>query len=162
MANKLQVDRLDLKIMSALQRDGRTTKAELSKTVGLSATPCCMRIAKLEAAGLIKGYHADIDMERLGGLSEFLVTVGFREWTPDRAKQFEELVADIPHIVECNAVFGSIDYVMRVMAADARHYQEVMEPLLVIELDYTTYPVSRTVRDIHAVPTAGLLSAPLR
>jgi Lrp/AsnC family transcriptional regulator of ectoine degradation len=129
MARTRAVDRLDIKIMAALERNGRMTKAELSDVVGLSVTPCSARIAKLEAAGFIKGYHADIDLERICDLSQFTVVVSIQQWTPERARQFEELVAGIAQIIECDAVFGSVDFVMRVYATDADHCREVMEPL---------------------------------
>ncbi|MCJ8156585.1 Lrp/AsnC family transcriptional regulator [Sphingomonas sp. LaA6.9] len=144
--------------MTALERNGRITKAELSEAVGLSATPCSMRISKLEAAGLIKGYHADVDLEQVGNLSQFAVIVSIREWTPDRARQFETIVAGIPQIVECDAVFGSVDYMMRIYAAHAQHYREIMEPLLAIELDYATFPISRSVRAPHEVSMTALLA----
>tara|TARA_R110000850_G_scaffold133661_1_gene254748 strand:+ start:159 stop:668 length:510 start_codon:yes stop_codon:yes gene_type:complete len=158
MTRTRAVDRLDLKIMAALERNGRMTKAELSDVVGLSVTPCSTRIAKLEAAGFIKGYHADIDLERIGDLSQFTVVVSIQQWTPERAREFEELVAGIAQIIECDAVFGSVDFVMRVYATDADHCREVMEPLLSIGLDTIVFPVSRTVRALYDVSMTALVA----
>lgn len=158
MALTRAIDRLDIKIMAALERNGRMTKAQLSDTVGLSATPCSTRIAKLETAGYIKGYHADIDLERIGALSQFTVLVSIQQWTPEHARQFEELVAGIAQIFQCDAVFGSVDFIMCVYAADAGHCCEIMQPLLSIGLDYTIFPVSRTVRALHDVSMTALLA----
>jgi Lrp/AsnC family transcriptional regulator of ectoine degradation len=151
------IDRLDLRIKAALERDGRMTKAELSDVVGLSPTPCGARVGKLEAAGFIKGYHADIAVERMTGLTRFTVVVSIREWTPDAARRFEEMVATIPQISECDAVFGSVDFVMTVYAADEGHCRALLAPLDAIGLDCALLPVARSVRAPHDVPLTGLL-----
>ena len=151
------IDRLDVRIMAALERDGRMTKAELSDVVGLSPTPCGARVAKLEVAGFIKGYHADIAVERMTGLTGFTVVVSIREWTPDAARRFEEMVVTIPQIVECDAVFGSVDFVMSLYASDEDHCRALLAPLEAIGLDCTLLPVARSVRAPHDVPLMGLL-----
>jgi Lrp/AsnC family transcriptional regulator of ectoine degradation len=143
--------------MAALERDGRMTKAELSEIVGLSPTPCGARIAKLEAAGLIRSYCADIAVERITDLARFTVIMSIRQWTPDAARRFEDIVATIPHIVECDAVFGSVDFVMTLYAVDEAHCHGLLAPLDVVELDYTLLPVLRTVRAPHDVLLAALL-----
>ncbi|MBX4389605.1 Lrp/AsnC family transcriptional regulator, partial [Mycobacterium tuberculosis] len=73
---------------------------------------------KLETAGHIRGYHADVAVERVTGLTRFTVIVSIREWTPDAARRFEEMVEAIPQIAECDAVFGAVDFVMTAYAAD--------------------------------------------
>ncbi len=152
------LDRLDIRIMAALERDGRMTKAELADVVGLSPTPCGARVAKLEAAGYIRGYHADIAVERVTGLARFAVVVSIREWTPEAARRFEEMVATIPHIVGCEAVFGSVDFVMTVYAADEGNCRALLAPLDAIGLDCTLLPVSRDVRGPHDVSLTALLT----
>jgi Lrp/AsnC family transcriptional regulator of ectoine degradation len=142
----VELDRLDLKILAALHRDGRITKVELSESVGLSTTPCCTRIERLEREGFIRGYHADVDIERLASFNRFIVTVSLHDYTPEKARRFEAIIADIPFIVECDAVFGSIDYVLEILALSTEHYHEIVEPMLELELDYTTFPVSRHLR----------------
>jgi Lrp/AsnC family transcriptional regulator of ectoine degradation len=151
------IDRLDVKIMAALERDGRMTKAELSEVVGLSPTPCGARVAKLEGAEYIRGYYADIAVERITGSSRFTVIVSIREWTPEAARRFEELVANIPQISECDAVFGSVDFVMAVYAADEEHCRVLLAPLDAVGLDCTILPVSRAVRAPRDVPLIALL-----
>ncbi len=151
------IDRLDVKIMAALEHDGRMTKAELSDVVSLSPTPCGARVAKLEAAGFIKGYHADIAVERITGLTRFTVIVSIREWTPEAARRFEELVVTTSQIVECDAVFGSVDFVMTIYAANEGDCRALLAPLDAIGLDCTLFPVARSVRAPHDVPLMGLL-----
>ncbi len=141
------LDAIDLRILATLARDGRISKVTLAADIGLSPTPCAVRIEKLEAAGHIRGTHADLDIERLGNLSQFLVLVSIRDCTPDKADQFEAIVAATPNIAACDAVSGAADYVMRIFARNVRHYHETMAPFLAMEIDYTTYPVSKTVKD---------------
>lgn len=141
------LDRIDLEILATLRTAGRTSKINLADAVGLSPTPCAMRIERLEAAGFIRGYHADLDLERLGNLSQFVVMVSIKDITPQKSGQFEAIVSRSMNIVACDAVSGAVDYVMRILARNVRHYHEIMEPFLAMELDYTTYPISKNVND---------------
>ncbi len=140
------LDAIDLQILAELARDGRISKVRLAEITGLSPTPCAMRIERSERAGYIRGYHADIDIERLGNLSQFIVLARLRDYTAETARQFEAIVAATPNIVLCDAVSGSSDYAMRIFARNVRHYHETMAPFLVMEIDYTTYPVSKAVK----------------
>lgn len=145
----LGLDSFDLEILAALQRDGRMTKVKLAELVNLSPTPCGSRIERLEKAGLIRGYHADIDTAKLARLTRFRVTVSIRNWTPPKARRFEAVIAKIPNIVECEAVLGDIDYIVTVLAASVGHYQELIGALLAAvtdEIDFTTYPVSKSIK----------------
>lgn len=141
------LDRIDLEILATLRADGRTSKIKLAEAVGLSPTPCAMRIERLEAAGFIRGYHADLDLERLGNLSQFIVMVRIKDITPEKSGQFEAIVSKSVNIVACDAVVGSVNYVMRILAQNVRHYRAIMEPFLAMEIDYTTYPISKNVSD---------------
>ena len=153
------LDAIDRQILAALARDGRISKVNLSAEIGLSPTPCAMRIAKLEAAGHIRGYHADLDIERLGNLSQFVVLVSIRDRTTEKASQFESIVAATRYIVTSDAVSGAADYVMRIFARNARHYHEIMAPFLAMEIDYTTYPVSKSVKDRARADLARVIGA---
>jgi Lrp/AsnC family transcriptional regulator of ectoine degradation len=155
------LDAIDLQLLAALAMDGRISKVRLAAAVGLSPTPCAMRIEKLEAAGHIRGYHADLDIERLGSLSQFVVLATIRDCTPEKASQFEAIVAGTPHIVACDAVSGAADYAMRIFARNVRHYHEIMAPFLAMEIDYTTYPVSKAVKDRAAHDIERLFGAAL-
>lgn len=142
-----RLDPIDLKILAALQADGRLSKVRLARAIGLSPTPCAARIDRLEAADIIRGYHAALDVERLGNLSQFVVTVSIKDHSPQKSRQFEAIVGESLYIVACDAVFGAVDYVMRIFARNVRHYHAIMEPFLTMEMDYTTYPVSKNIRD---------------
>jgi len=141
--SKSKLDRRDLRILGALCQNGRETMTELSKRVGLSATPCSARVEDLQSTGMILGYHADVDVERLGDLSLYCVTIALKSWTPTSAHAVESLIMSNPYIVACDSLFGSIDYVIWVYARSTQHYHSILEPFQAFELDYTTYPVSR-------------------
>jgi DNA-binding Lrp family transcriptional regulator len=140
---KSKIDRLDLRILAALSQNGRETMTDLSKKVGLSPTPCSARVESLEATGLIMGYQADVDVERLGSLSLYCVTIALKSWTPSLSRAVEALILASPYIVGCDSLFGALDYVIWVYARNTQHYHSILEPFQAFELDYTTHPVSR-------------------
>jgi len=142
---KAKIDRLDLRILTALCQSGRATMTDLAKKVGLSPTPCSTRVESLEASGMILGYQADIDVERLADLSLYCVTIALKSWTPASSRAVESLILASPYIVSCESLFGSLDYLIWVYARNARHYHSILEPFEAFELDYTTHPVSRRI-----------------
>ena len=140
-----KVDRLDLHILTELAERGRQTITELSKSVGLSSSPCAARLEQLEADGIIIGYQGDIDLERLADLSLYYVTVAGRPWSLALAQKLEALMLESPYIVAADHLFGSIDYLLRVYARSTQHYHEIMAPFVELQVDYETWPVSRCV-----------------
>ncbi|MCW5745688.1 MAG: Lrp/AsnC family transcriptional regulator [Alphaproteobacteria bacterium] len=125
-----RLDRLDLKILAALQADGRMTNVRLAEKVGLSPTPCLQRVRRLEKAGYIAGYGARIDAARLGASIVVFTEITLRSHTRDDFLRFERLVQDVPHIVGCHLVSGGYDYLVQFMARDVAHYQDIIEALL--------------------------------
>jgi Lrp/AsnC family transcriptional regulator, regulator of ectoine-degradation genes len=142
---KAEADRLDMRILTALSERGRQTLTELAKTVGLSATPCGARVEHLESEKLILGYHADVDVERIANLSLYFVTIAANPYSADLARKLEALMTASPYIVSADALFGSIDYILRVYARSTQHYHSIMAPFVELGVDYETWPVSRKV-----------------
>jgi Lrp/AsnC family transcriptional regulator of ectoine degradation len=139
------IDRLDMRILTALSERGRQTLTELSKKVGLSATPCAARLEHLEAQKVILGYHADVDIEGIADLSPYFVTITANPYSADLARKLEALMAASPYIVSADALFGSLDYILRVYARSTQHYHAIMAPFVELGVDYETWPVSRKV-----------------
>src|SRR5436190_4550907 len=112
------MDALDRTILRHLQADGRLTNVELAERVGLSPSPCLRRVRALERAGVIRGYHADIDPAALG--RGFEVTVHVELTLKDRStvEAFETAIAAFEDVVECRRMFGLPDYLVRVAVAD--------------------------------------------
>ena len=106
-----KLDPIDLKILDAIQRDGRITKLALADKVGLSPTPCWMRLRKLEKAGIVSGYHAKIAMRVVATVTTVLMEVTLASHRQADFDRFERVIRDIPEIVACWSVGGGVDYV---------------------------------------------------
>ena len=157
----LKLDAIDLKILDAIQRDGRITKLALAEQVGLSPTPCWMRLAKLEKAGIVSGYHARIAMRAIAPIATVLMEVTLGAHRKADFERFERAIRDIPEIVACWSVGGGVDYLLKVMTADIDAYQRLVDALLERELGidrYFTYIVIKTVKDEVALPLPELLA----
>jgi len=155
-----KLDAIDLKILDAIQRDGRITKLALAEQVGLSPTPCWMRLRKLEKAGIVSGYHARIAMRVVAPVATVLMEVTLASHRQADFDRFERVVRDIPEIVACWSVGGGVDYVLKVMARDIDAYQRLVDSLLEREIGidrYFTYIVIKTVKDDIALPIGDLL-----
>lgn len=144
-----RLDAIDLKILATLQTEGRTTKVALAEAVNLSPTPCWERLKRLEKAGLIKGYHALIDLEQLGAVATILVEVVLKQHRYEDFQRFEMAIRKVDEIVDCYATGGGIDYLLKVVAPDIDAYQRMIDRLLLAEIGidrYFTYIVTRTVK----------------
>ena len=112
---RVKLDRIDRHILQILQADGRVTNVKLAKTVGISAPPCLRRVRALEAAGYIRGYHADLNTESLGfGVSVF-AQVGLESQAEQDLAAFEKLVASWPMVRECFMLAGEVDFLLKVV-----------------------------------------------
>jgi DNA-binding Lrp family transcriptional regulator len=131
---RLRLDRLDIKILAALQSDGRMSNLKLSELVSLSPTPCLQRVRRLENAGFIVAYGATLDIKRIAPHITVHTDVTLRRRTAECTQQFERYVRDEQFIVECYLVSGGFDYVLKVMARDVDHYREVMDDMLAAEV----------------------------
>lgn len=155
----MKLDSIDLRILEAVQREGRITKLALAEKVGLSPTPAWLRLRKLEKAGIIAGYHAAVDLRTVVPLTAVLVEVTLRSHRQADFDRFERAVRDLPEIVACWSVGGGVDYVLKVVCRDIDAYQRLIDGLLARELGierYFTYIVTRTVKE-EAGPAVGAL-----
>jgi len=130
MSNRLKLDRIDIKILAELQRNGRITNVELAELVHLSPSPCLTRVKKLEQAGYISGYSALIDVAKLGET----LTV-FTEFTLKNHRQidfarFQETLAKVDSCVECHLISGGYDYLAKFVTSGIADYQTIMEGLI--------------------------------
>lgn len=124
------MDDVDRQILAELQQDGRLTVTELAARVRLSVSPCHRRLRELERAGAISGYRAVVDPAAVGLNFEALVFVSMRQEDRDTVAGFEGALADIPHVVEAQRLFGEPDYLLRVVAADLAAYQRLYDERL--------------------------------
>jgi DNA-binding Lrp family transcriptional regulator len=118
------LDRIDRRLLEALQGDARLTTAELAQRVALSSSPCWRRVKRLEEQGFIGGYHAALDPERLGwGVTAF-VQVTLERHDLKLGGRFEAAVRDVPQIVACHNVSGAYDYLLQVLSRDLKTFGE--------------------------------------
>ena len=157
-----KLDAIDLKILDAIQREGRITKLALAEKVGLSATPAWLRLRKLEKAGIVSGYHARIAVRRVAPVASVMMEVTLANHRQSDFDRFERAVATTPEIVACWSVGGGVDYILKIMAADIDAYQRLVDSLLNRELGidrYFTYIVTKTVKEEIVLPLSTLLPA---
>lgn len=159
-----KLDRIDLRILSVLQRHGRITKQKLASEVNLSVSPCWVRLKRLEEAGIIKGYHAEVQLDRLASFSVVLVEIALKHHSAEDFERFECAVLDAPHVVDCFATGGGVDYVLKVIARDIDHYQVLIDDMLAqgIGIDrYFTYIVTKAVKQSRFIPIGEVLDTAL-
>ncbi|MES9536983.1 MULTISPECIES: Lrp/AsnC family transcriptional regulator [unclassified Actinomadura] len=124
------MDAIDRQILAVLQEDGRLTVTELAARVGLSVSPCHRRLRELERDGTIRGYRAVVDAAALGLTFQALVFVTMRQEDRDTLLGFEAAVARVPEVVQAQRLFGDPDYLLRIVTADLKAYQELEDDVL--------------------------------
>jgi len=120
-----RLDTVDAALLAALQQEGRLSNTDLADRVGLSASACHRRVRALEASGLIKGYVALLDAERLGRGLTVIVLATLENQRRDTLEAFERAVAEIEEVMECHLTTGAEDYLLRLQVRDARDYERV-------------------------------------
>ena len=118
-----KTDDMDARILRELESDGRLSNADLAKRVGLSASACLRRVQELERSGVIRGYRAILDPEAVGRGFLVYVTVGLSDHSKKAQVDFEKAMALAPEVRECHNVTGTVEYLLRVEAADISAYK---------------------------------------
>ncbi len=117
------MDSVDRAIIDELRRDARIANVELAARVKLSPSPCLRRVRALEQAGVIRGYHADVDASAVGRGFEVTVLVDLVPKDRRTIEAFEAQVAEFEEVVECRRMYGEPDYIVRVAVADSAAYE---------------------------------------
>lgn len=112
------LDQVDRRILLELQQDGRMTNVEIARRADITAPPCLRRVRRLEEAGIIRGYHADIDPALLGWEIVFFAIVGLESQKEAVLSAFERTVAQWPEVRECHMIRGGGDFLLRLVARD--------------------------------------------
>lgn len=134
-----RLDRIDLKILARLQRQGRMTNVTLAEAVGLSASPCLLRVKRLEKAGFITGYGAQINLAKLGETVSIFTEVTLADHRLDDFARFEAEIRNVDSLVECHLISGGYDYLLKFVTRGVGQYQEVVEDLLRREIGIAKY-----------------------
>jgi len=150
----MKLDRINRKILSDLQNDGRISNVELATNAGISPPPCLRRLRLLEDEGYIRGCHADLEPSMLGYEAEFYVLVGLESQALDRLKAFETAVSLWEEVRECHMIRGGGDFLLRIIARDTSHENELTQRLTSITdvLKVTSFPIIQTSKRLAGVP----------
>lgn len=119
------MEKWEKQILIELQQDGRLSNVALAEIIGLSESPTLRRVRQMENDGLIQGYTALVDQRRLGLEVTAYVQVVMEKQPDARTDEFHDCVRNEPHIVECHAMSGSHDYLMKVVARNMDHFSEL-------------------------------------
>jgi len=145
-----RLDSRDIRILSILQREGRISKTALAERVNLSPTPCWARLRRLEDAGIIESYGAQISLKVFGPTTIVFVEIEIESHRSEDFLRFEHAITDIPQVVECWAVGGGIDYLCKVVVPHLEDYQTLVESLLKQQVGirrYYSYVVTAPVKN---------------
>jgi Lrp/AsnC family leucine-responsive transcriptional regulator len=148
------MDLVDRQMLNILQRDGRISNAALAEQLHLSPSPCLRRLRALESSGVISGYRAELDREKLGlGLTLF-VELKVEGHSERNAAAISEAVATIPEVVSAHIVSGAADFLLEVVVKDLRDYERLLFETL---LNLPNVADVRSNFALRAVKTAGPL-----
>jgi len=160
MAQSLALDRIDLRLLALLQRDGRATNAEIAGQVNLSPSACLRRVQRLESTGVIKGYAAQVEPKSVGlGLQAF-VRVQLEKHGQHGLDRFIEGVGEWDEVVACHALTGDMDYLLHVVVQDLEHFSSFLLDKLINATgvaDVNSSFVLRTVKQTRALPLGHLV-----
>lgn len=148
-----KMDDISAKILRELERDGRLSNIELAERVGLSPSACLRRVQELERSGVIRGYRAVLDRAAMGAGFVAYVTVGLSEHTKSAQERFERAMQLCPEVRECHNITGTVEYLLRVEAADLAAYKLFHTERLGIEpqvRQITTHVVMGSPKDERA------------
>jgi len=126
MPKTVDLDDFDRKIIAVLREDGRITVTDLAQRIGLSKTPCQVRLRHLIDAGVIRGFTALVDPAKLGLDHVAFAEVKLSDTRETALKEFNAAVQRIPEVEECHMIASSFDYLLKVRTADIRRYRMVL------------------------------------
>jgi DNA-binding Lrp family transcriptional regulator len=122
----MQLDDYDRKILRLLQRDARMSSQQLADAVGLSASPCWRRVRRLEEAGVISGHVTLLSQEALGLTMLAFVQVSLEDHHPDTVADFDAMVQSSDQVLECCALSGQYDFLLKVVARDVADFEHFL------------------------------------
>jgi Lrp/AsnC family transcriptional regulator, leucine-responsive regulatory protein len=122
----MDLDRFDSRILCELQREGRLPVVELAELIGLSPTPCARRIRALESAGIIEGYAAILNPNRVGLEVQAIVHVKLTEHTDETVARFEREIALLDEVTNCFATTGAYDFILQVFGKNLESLSAVI------------------------------------
>lgn len=126
----VKLDRIDMNILRELQHNGRISNADLAERVSLSPSPCLQRVRKLQHAGFITGYSAQIDAAKLGAFITIFAEVTLKRHLPEDIDRFQKSVEQLDELIECHLISAGYDYLLKFIVSSIAEYQSIMESLV--------------------------------
>lgn len=156
-----KLDRIDVNILAHLQEFGRITNIELADAVSLSASPCLVRVRRLEREGYLTSYNARIDISKLLETRTIFTEVTLEKQQKSDFARFEKMIASIDEVMECHLISGGYDYLLKFVTTGVSHYQRVIEGILEDDYGvakYFSYIVIKSPIEKLYVPVKTLIS----
>jgi len=158
MADKVKLDSVDRQILQDLQDDGRMTNVDLAKRAGISAPPCLRRVRVLEDAGIIRGYHADIDPDALGYSVLVFAFVGLTSQAEADLQDFEKMVSSWPQVRECHMLMGETDFLLKIVAHDWDDFQKFLTSHLTPAKNVSHVKTALAIRSAKQLPGVPVIA----
>jgi Lrp/AsnC family leucine-responsive transcriptional regulator len=121
------MDYIEYKLLNSLQKNARLTNLELAKQVGLSASPCLRRVKALEETGVITGYSAIINQNKVNLSVNVFVQVSLERQSEERLQIFEEKIMEYEEVMEAYLMTGEADYLLRIVVKDLQAYEKFLK-----------------------------------
>ncbi len=135
----MKLDRIDIKILYELQKNGRISNVELAELVNLSPSPCLMRVKKLQSEGYIEGYSAQINVSKLGPTLTVFTEITLKNHRQIDFARFLAAIDKVDQVIECHLVSGGYDYLVKFVTAGIGEYQTIMERLTDMDVGIDKY-----------------------
>ena len=149
------LDRIDLKILDILQREGRISVTELAERVSLSATPCSDRVKRMEREGVISGYHARVNPAALGKNLLVFLEIKLSAKSGDVFDKVKKELLYVPEVMECHLVSGDFDYLLKARISEMASYRKLLGSTLLTlphVRESKSYIVMEEVKETLSLP----------
>lgn len=150
------LDSIDRRLLAELQAEGRVTNVDLARRVGLTAPPCLRRVRALEEAGVIRGYHAELDPPSLGFTITVFAMVSLKSQAEEDLRAFEQHIATLQEVRECHMLNGEIDFILKIVSKDLQSFQEFLTSKLTPAPNVASVKTSLTIRTAKSEPGVPL------
>jgi DNA-binding Lrp family transcriptional regulator len=151
---------IDLRILEVLQREGDISNVRLAEAICLSPSPCLQRVRKLRSLGYIEGVSAVLNLKRITGFVVIHCSIGLIEQSTRHYAAFEMAVQKIPEVVECSAISGDYNYLLKIVTRNMEHYARVLTSMMEMNIgvkSHTSIVEVKSVKRAFGVPLSALL-----
>ncbi len=135
----MKLDRIDVKILCELQKNGRITNVELAELVNLSPSPCLIRVKKLQAEGYIESYSAQINIRKLGPVLTVFTEITLKNHRQADFARFIATIEKISQVIECHLISGGYGYLLKFVTSGIDEYQTIMERVIEMDIGIDKY-----------------------